>query len=319
MVELRDRALLPKVLLAFACIYFLWGSTFLAIRFAIAHIPPVLMCGLRLFSAGLILLTIARATGQRWPQGREWWNALAVGLMLPTFGNAGVTVSETHVPSGIVALLLGTIPLWTAVLAATGSRPVRPGPQAVLGLLLGFAGIGLLIGPGLADARRAEFSPLWALLPLAGSVSWAWGSLWSRRVRMPGSPLVSTAIGLTGGGFLLLVLSGAMGEWPHFAPAAVPASSWLALAYLSVFGSVVGFTAYLYLLKHVPPATVATYAFVNPIVAMALGFVFGHEVLSPRTLIAAAFVVVAVALITTARVVAPAAATGASPAVVREP
>lgn len=307
MVELRDRALLPKVLVAFACIYFLWGSTFLAIRYAIAHLPPVLMCGLRLSSAGIMLMLIAFARGQKWPTGREWWNALAVGLLLPAFGNTSVTVGETHVPSGIVALLLGTIPLWTAVLAAIGPTAVRPGPQAVAGLLMGFAGIALLIGPGLADARRAEFSPLWALIPIAGSATWAWGSLYSRRVKMPRSPMVSTAIGLTGGGLVLLLLSGAAGEWAHFSPASVPASSWLALAYLSVFGSVVSFTAYLYLLEHVRPAVVATYAFVNPIVAMVLGFFIGHEVLSPRTLTAAALVVVAVALITTERAGSPSA------------
>jgi drug/metabolite transporter (DMT)-like permease len=299
--QLRERGILAKVLVAFACVYFIWGSTFLAIRIAVVSLPPMLMCAVRLLVAGLALLAWARATGAAWPRGAELRNAAIVGVLLPAIGNGSVTLGVTHVPSGLVALLLGTIPLWMALLASFGRDAVRLSVQAVAGLVLGFCGIALLIGPALAGAARTEFPAAWALLPIAGSLSWAWGSLWSRRVRMPSSPLASTGVGMLAGGAFLLAASGALGEFARFDAARVTWPSVAALAYLAAFGSVVGFSAYLYLLRHVPPALVATYAFVNPVVAMALGWLFAHEALSARSLTAAALVVVAVALITTAR------------------
>ena len=320
MVErLRERGILAKVLVAFACTWFIWGSTFLAIRIAIETLPPLLMCAVRLLSAGLVLLVWARATGASWPKGAELRNAAIVGVLLPAIGNGAVTLGTTRVPSGLVALLVATIPLWMALLASFGRDAVRPSLQALAGLLLGFTGIALLLGPSLANAARAEFPALWALIPVAGALSWAWGSLWSRRVRMPASPLASTGVGMLAGGAFLAVVSAAAGEFGRFDPALVTWPSVAALAYLSVFGSVVGFSAYLYLLRYVPPAVVATYAFVNPIVAMALGWAFAGEALSGRSLTAAALVVVAVALITTARAGAPAREGAASPAVAREP
>ena len=311
----RERTL---ALFAFASIWFVWGSTFLAIRFAIAGIPPVLMCGLRLLVAGAALVGWARATGVGWPRGIEWRNAALVGLLLPGVGNVSVTLGVAHVPSGLVALLVSTIPLWMALLASWGPHAEPPGRQAVAGLALGFAGIALLLGPGLAGGHESALSPLWALVPVAGSLSWAWGSLWSRRARLPGSPLMSTGLGLLVGGAGSLLLALAQGDFTRWDAAATPASAWLALAYLAAFGSVVGFSAYLYLIRHRPPALVATYAFVNPIVAMFLGFLFGGETLTPRTLAAATVVLAAVLLITTAppapRIDGVAAGVGALPA-----
>ena len=293
----RERAL---SLLAFASIFFVWGSTFLAIRWAIAGIPPVLMCGLRLLSAGVALLVWARLTGVAWPRGVEWRNAALVGVLLPGIGNVSVTIGVAHVPSGLVALLVSTIPLWMALLATFGPEAEPPGRRAVAGLVLGFAGIALLIGPGLIAGRDATLSPFWALVPVAGSLSWSWGSLWSRRARLPRSPLMATALGLMAAGAGSLALAWVQGDFHRWSAAATPASAWLALAYLAAFGSVLGFSAYLYLLRHHPPSQVATYAFVNPIVAMFLGFLFGGETLTPRTLAAAAVVLAAVLLITTA-------------------
>jgi drug/metabolite transporter (DMT)-like permease len=317
--RLRERGLLAKVLIAFACVYFIWGSTFLGIRIAIDSLPPMLMCAVRLLLAGLVLLVWARATGAAWPKGAELRNAAVVGVLLPAIGNGSVTLGITHVPSGLVALLVATIPFWMALFAALGPDAVRPSTQAVGGLLLGFGGIALLFGPSLAHAAHTEFPARWALFPIAGALSWAWGSLWSRRVRMPSSPLASTGVGMLAGGAFLLVVSGALGEFARFEPARVTWASVAALAYLSVFGSVVAFSAYLYLLRYVPPSLVATYAFVNPVVAMALGWLFAHETLSPRSLGAAGLVVVAVALITTAPAAAPAREGAASPALAREP
>lgn len=305
------------LLLAFASIWFVWGSTFLVIRWAIDGIPPFLMCGIRLLSAGLALLVWARVRGDAWPQGREWGNAALVGVLLPGIGNTAVTIGVTHLPSGLVALLVATIPLWIGLLSAVGPNAEPPGRQAAIGLVLGFAGIALLIGPGLFGAHSSVWEALWMLIPIAGSLSWAWGSLWSRRALQPRSPLMSTGVGLTAAGAGLLIASAALGEFRGWDPAAVPASAWLSTAYLAVFGSVLGFTAYLYLLGHVAPAKVATYAFVNPIVAMTLGVFFG-ETLGARTLTAAAIVLAAVWLITSARPASRGAGvpldTGAAPA-----
>jgi drug/metabolite transporter (DMT)-like permease len=287
-------------LLAFASIWFVWGSTFLAIRVAIGGIPPVLMCGFRLLSAGLALLAWARLTGQAWPRGVEWRNAALVGVLLPGVGNVAVTIGVAHVPSGLVALLVSTIPLWMALLASFGPEARPPGRRAVAGLVLGFAGIALLIGPGLLTGHDATISPFWALVPVAGSLSWSWGSLWSRRARLPHSRIVSTGVGLVAAGAGSLLLAVLRGELHRWNAAATPAAAWWALAYLAAFGSVLGFTAYLYLLRHHPPSVVATYAFVNPIVAIFLGFLVGGESLTPRTLAAAAVVLAAVLLITTA-------------------
>jgi drug/metabolite transporter (DMT)-like permease len=271
------------------------------IRYAIDGIPPLLMCGMRLLSAGLVLLVWARVRGDARPRGREWVNASLVGILLPGVGNTAVTFGVAHLPSGLVALLVASIPLWMGLLSALGPTAATPSRQAILGLSLGFAGIALLIGPGLFGSQQDRFDPLWTLVPIAGSLSWAWGSLWSRRAAQPRSPLVSTGVGLTAAGLALLVLSAARGEFAGWSPAAVPARAWIATAYLSVFGSVLAFTGYLYLLARVEPSKVATYAFVNPIVAMVLGLVFAGEMLSGRTLIAAAVVLAAVWLITTAR------------------
>ena len=313
----RGRAL--RVLLAFAAIYLIWGSTFLAIRLTLRGLPPVLLCALRLLLAAALLLAWTWRRGAPRPTRREAANAALAGLLLPGAGNTAVTLAETHVPSGLVALLVATIPLWVAVLGALGRRGVPPPPRALLGLALGFGGIALLLAPA-AGAGGARVPVGWALLPVAGALSWAWGSLWSSRARLPRSPLVSTGIGLAAGGVALLALAAPLGEYARFAPARVPAGAWLALLYLVGFGSVIGYTAYLYLLREVAPTRVATYAFVNPVVAMALGWAFAGEALPARTLVAAAAVLVAVALITTARpALRRAAPAGAAAAALRRP
>lgn len=302
MVEaLRERGLLGKVLAAFAAIYFIWGSTFITIRIAITDIPPLLMCGVRLLSAGVILVAWARAAGDAWPRGIEWRDAALVGILLPGIGNAAVTLGETHVSSGLVALLVASIPLWMALLAALGPRAERPAPLALLGLALGFTGIALLLGPGVSGPAGAGHALVWALIPVAGSFSWAWGSLWSRRAKTPRSPRMATGVGLVAGGLLVLLASALVGEPARFDPSRVGAPALLSLAYLSVFGSVVAFSAYLFLLRVVSPALVSTYAFVNPIVAMTLGALFAGEAFSPRARVAAAFVIASVVLLTWTR------------------
>ena len=289
------------VVLSFLCIWFVWGSTFLTIRQVIVSIPPVLMCALRLLSAGLLLGAFGALRGALWPRGIEWRNAALLGLLLPGIGNLTVTLGVAHVPSGLVALLVSTIPLWMALLGSFGREAAPPGRQATLGLILGFVGIVLLLGPGIGGGNVAPVNPLWALVPVLGSLSWAWGSLWSRRAAMPASGLMSTAIGLTAAGLSQLVFAAVAGDFGRWNVAATPWHVWAGFGYLIVFGSVFGFGSYMYLLRRVTPAVVATYAFVNPVVAMALGWALGGESLTPRTLAAAAVVLAAVVLITTAR------------------
>lgn len=294
----RSRGGWVKVLAAFAAIYFIWGSTFLAIHVTLEDLPPFFLCAVRLLVAGALLVAWARLRGDGWPRGEEWRNASLVGVLLPAVGNTAVTIGIAHIPSGLVALLVATIPLFVALLSGFGPRAGRPGALAVIGLALGFAGIGLLVGPGLSDARHPDASPLWAMVPIAGSLSWAWGSLWSRSARMPRSPLMATGVGLFAGGAAVALVSVLAGDLARVQPSHVSWRALLALGYLIVFGSVVAFTGYLFLLRKVSPAMVSTYAFVNPVVAMGLGWVFAGEALSPRTLAAAALVIVSVVLIT---------------------
>ena len=288
-----------KLLLAFMAIYLVWGSTFFAIRVAIAGMPPFLMCGVRLLLAGVMMLVWAWRSGSAWPRGVEWRNAALVGLMLPAAGNGLVTLAESHVPSGLVALLMGSIPMWMALMAAVGPERSALRPRVSFGLVLGVAGIALLVGPGaIPGATPSAWG--WSALPVLGAMSWAYGSLWSRRVPMPASPLASTAVGLTAGGVLLIAIGMGVGEPARVTAAAFQPAPVAALLYLAVFGSVVGFTAYLWLLQRVSPTLVSTYAFVNPVVAMLLGFAFAGEPFGARTLVAALLVLIAVALIVTA-------------------
>lgn len=303
MVE-RIRRASPVLLAAFAVIYLVWGSTFIAIRFALHGIPPIVLNGLRLFSAGALMLAWAMVRREPWPHARAGRNAVVTGLLLPTVGNTSVTLGATHVPSGLVALLVGSIPLFMALLGAFGAAgprvPVRK--RQWLGLLVGFAGIALLVAskPARADVISVGWSPvLWSLVPVMGAFSWAWGSMWSRSVEMPTSPVVSTGLGLFVGGAALIVLAALRGDFARFDPALVTPLAWASLAYLSLFGSVLGFSAYLFLLRRVSPAMVSTYAFVNPVVALLLGGVFAGETLTRMGLVASGLIVGAVAILVT--------------------
>lgn len=277
-----------RVLLAFAAIYLVWGSTYLAIRLAIETIPPFFVAGARHVVAGTLLYAWARARGGAAPAGRQWWTAAGLGALMLLGGNGAVTWAEQRVASGLAAVIVATVPLWIVLLEGK-----RPTPRVLLGLALGLAGISLLVGPGeIAGAGRID--PLGALVLVGGSLSWAVGSLRGRTARLPPSPQVSTAAQMLTGGGLLLALGLATGEVPRLLATEVSARSLLAVAYLVVFGSLIGFSAYVWLMRVSSPARVATYAFVNPVVAVALGAAFGGEPLTPRTLLASAVIVAAV-------------------------
>jgi len=287
-----------RVWAAFAAVYLIWGSTYLAIRFAIETVPPFLMAGARFLLAGVVLYAWMRLRGRSRPTYYHWISAAIVGGLLLLGGNGGVVWAEQRVPSGLTALLITCVPLWMALLNWLRPGGVRPSVAVATGLLAGFGGVTLLVGPG-EFAGGAHVDPVGGLVLLLASLSWAAGSLYSRYARFPDSALLATGMEMIAGGALLLLASAATGEWARLDLGAVSLTSLVSFAYLIAFGSLVGFTAYIWLLRVSTPARVSTYAYVNPVVAVFLGWAFAGEPLTPRTLIAAAIIICAVVLITT--------------------
>jgi drug/metabolite transporter (DMT)-like permease len=284
---------------SFAAIYLLWGSTYLAIRFGIATLPPFLMAGCRHLVAGMILLAwVFVRTGER-PSRRDLARAALAGGLMLLGGNGLVTWSEQRVASGLAALLIATIPLWIVVLEAARPSGARPGVRAVAGALCGFAGVAVLLAGGQIAGAGVDLLGAGALLFAA--LSWSVGTLYLRRATISASPPLAVALEMLSGGTLLLLLGFATGEGRAFHPAAVSLRSIAALGYLIVFGSLIGFSAYTWLIRVSTPSRVATYAYVNPVVAVALGVIFGGEVLTARMAVAGVVIVAAVALITSER------------------
>jgi drug/metabolite transporter (DMT)-like permease len=289
------------VLAAFAALYLIWGSTYLGIRFAINSIPPLLMAGTRFFLAGIILYAIARWQGAPRSSFAEWRTALIIGACLLFFGNGSVTVAEQWVATGLASLLVATVPIYIALLAwFTGAAP-RPRPLVLLGLAGGFAGVGILVGPALftAPGGASPHRGLGMLILLFGSLLWSIGSLYSRRARNSPSPFLSSAQTMLCGGALMMLAGFVHGEARTFDFRQVTALSLGAFAYLVLIGAVVGYTAYIWLLRHCDPAKVATYAYVNPVVAVLLGAFFAGEILTVRTALAAALIIGSVAVVIT--------------------
>lgn len=294
---MRMRPSRLRLLLAFAAVYTIWGSTYLAIKISIETIPPFLMAGGRFLIAGALLYGLARWRGAPKPAPAEWRAAALVGSLMFLGGNGALTWAELHVPSGLAALLLSVIPLWMVLLHHLQLRRGL-GPQLILGLALGLGGIGLLVGPReLLGGGRVM--PEGAGLLAAGSLCWAVGSLHSRHASMPKSSLLAASMEMLGGSAGLLLLALGTGEVPALVHAGVSARSLAAVAYLIVFGSLVGFTAYTWLLGVASPSRVATYAYVNPVVAVFLGWAVGGEALTARILVAMVIIVSAVALMIT--------------------
>jgi drug/metabolite transporter (DMT)-like permease len=285
-----------KLVLAFAAVYVIWGSTYLGIRVAIETMPPFLMAGVRFVTAGAILYAWARARGDALPSKSDLRTAAIIGALLLLGGNGGVVWAEQYVPSGLAALLITSEPLWIVVLAWMLPGGRRPTGGVALGMLLGIAGIALLISPARMLNGHSVYLPGAGVLCLA-SLSWAAGSLFSSRVHLRVSGVMATALQMLCGGVLLLAVSAAGGEWQRFDPAAVSLRSAAALVYLLLFGSIVGFSAYFYLLRNVSPSRASTYAFVNPVVAVLLGWLLAGEPLTARIALATAIIVAAVMLV----------------------
>jgi drug/metabolite transporter (DMT)-like permease len=297
-----------QLIAAFAAIYLIWGSTYLAIRFAIDTIPPFLMAGSRFLLAGAILYAVATWQGAPRPTGQQWRSTAIIGALLLLGGNGGVVWSETRVPSGLAALMVATVPFWIVILDWLRPGGARPAGRVLFGIFLGMAGIFLLIGPGKSGGN---VDMIGALALMIGSLSWSIGSLYSRQASLPQSPLLATGMEMLAGGSLLLLAGAATGEAGRLQLEAITARSALSLLYLVLFGSLIGFTAYIWLLRVAPAARVATYAYVNPVVAVFLGWAFANEKLSLQTIVASVVIIGAVMIITTYRA---GPAKGAAPA-----
>jgi drug/metabolite transporter (DMT)-like permease len=286
-----------RLMVAFASVYLIWGSTYLAIRFAIETIPPFFMAAARFLLAGAILLVWARLRGAAWPERIHWRTGLIIGGLLLLGGNGGVVWAEQRVASSLAALLVGAEPLWAVLLDWARPGGPRPSPVVGLGLLTGFAGVVLLAAPT-SLAGGEPIDPLGTAALMAATISWAIGSIHSRSMPAPSSPLMSTAVNMLGGSALLFLAGLGTGEVARLDLASLSTRSVVSLLYLVVFGAVIGFTAYLWLLRNTTLARASTYAYVNPVVALFLGWLLGGEPITARTLLAAAVIVAGVVTIT---------------------
>lgn len=274
------------VVLALGALYFIWGSTFLAMRFAIESFPPFMMAAIRFVAAGMLLYGWLRWRGAPAPNMRQWLGAMAIGTLLLSIGNAGVAYAEQTVSSGVAALMIATVPLWMAVLGCFWQQ--RPSQREWAGILVGTGGVVVLNLGGTLQASVAGAGIL-----LLAAASWAFGSLWAKRLPMPAGPMASAAQMLAGG-MVLVIASLATGEqWP----AEISEKSIYAILYLIVFGSFVAYSAYLFLLDNVRPALATSYAFVNPLVAMFLGVWLAQETIDLAEYGALAIIIVGVLLV----------------------
>jgi drug/metabolite transporter (DMT)-like permease len=289
-----------RIIIAFAALYLIWGSTYLGIRFAIESIPPFLMAGARFLLAGLIMFAIAWLQGSGKSSCANWRTSLIIGACLLLAGNGGVTISEQYIDTGLAALIVTIVPIYIVILGwATGMAP-KPAPIIWLGLIGGFVGVGILLGPALGFSSKNGRQPAIGMsILLVSSFIWSAGSLYSRTAKHAASPFLTAAQQMVCGGLLLLLTGIVTGELQRFHPGSISARSLGAFIYLVVIGAVVGYTAYIWLLRHCDPAKVATYAYVNPIVAVLLGAGFAGEKLSIRVLIAAALIIGSVAIVIT--------------------
>lgn len=289
------------VITSLLLIYFIWGSTYLGIRVAIETIPPFLMASGRFILAGGLLIGLTTARGAARPTGQQVRSAAIVGTLMLAGGSGGVTWVEQRVPSSFAALMIGAMPLWIVVLNWLVYGAARPNRRMTAGLMTGFFGVVLLAGP--LELLRGDESvePLGVFVLVLSAISWAWGSLYSRRAVLPDNPLLANGLEMFSGGLVLVIAGTISGEWGELDPGAISLKSAGAFAYLTLIGSLVAFTAYLFLLRNTTPARAASYAYVNPVVAVILGWTLAGEAISARMLVAAAIIISSVVLITSLR------------------
>ena len=283
-----------ELLLAFFAIYVVWGSTYLAIRYAVETIPPLIVAGVRHSIAGIALLAWAWMRGYR-PTRREWKASVVLGIFYFVIGHGSLHWAETVVPSGLAALLIASEPIWIAVMAAVVSHGERLTGKTVIGLLLGITGVALLMGDEAASGNRAVL--IGSIAILLGTLSWSVGVMYSRTSSLPRNALARAGMPEIVGAGILLIIAGLTGEFSGFHLAAVSLRSGLSLLYLITFGSIITFTAYTWLLDHVSPTLVSTHTYANPVIAVLLGWLWAGEVISLRVLEAGVLTLLAVFLI----------------------
>jgi drug/metabolite transporter (DMT)-like permease len=295
-----------KTLLAFAIIYFVWGTTFLAIRIGVSEVPPLLFAATRFLIAGLVLFGWMLARGEPSPTRRQWLSVLLLALLIFLIDYGLLFWAEQRVPSGVAAVMMATIPVFIALSEILFLRTQRLTLRLALALLIGIGGVAVLMSHSLS-LGGAAVDRLGAVALIIGSISWSLATVLARRLPLPPSKVMSSGAQMLAGGIMLALASAALGEFPRFHPAAVSSAAWWSLIYLIIAGSIIGFTAYVWLIHHESPTKVGTYAYVNPVVAVLLGYLLGGEALGLRTILGTMFVLISVVVITTTRAKKPAA------------
>jgi drug/metabolite transporter (DMT)-like permease len=305
-MDLKTRPAAWKTLLAFAIIYFLWGSTFLAIRVGVREVPPFLLASMRFLVAGLVLYGWMLARGEPSPNLRQWMSASFLALLIFVFDYGLLFWAEQRVASGIAAVMMATIPVFMALSEIIILRTQRLSIRLALALLIGIAGVAVLVSHSL-NLGGAPIDSTGAIALIFAAVSWSLASALTRKLPLPSSKVMSSGVQMLAGGAMLAVAAAALGELRSFRPQVVSREAWLALLYLIIAGSIVGFTAYVWLIHHESPTKVGTYAYVNPVVAVLVGYFLGGEALGLRAVLGTLFVLISVVVITTAKAKRPAA------------
>jgi drug/metabolite transporter (DMT)-like permease len=289
-----------KLISAFAAVYIIWGSTYLGVRFASETIPPLLMASVRFLVSGSILYLYARSKGAMPPKFTHWKSAGITGLFLLLIGNGGMAWSLQFLPSSLAAILVATEPFWLVIVAWTMFGKGKPTGKEALGLVVGFIGIVLLVSFGQSKDTGIT-NPAGVVMVIVSAIAWAIGSMYATRATVPDSPMLSISLQMLAGGVMLFLAGSLAGEWKVLEFGEVSTKSGLALLYLTFFGSLIGFTAYSWLLGNVSPSMASTYAYVNPVVALILGWSLGGEIITTPMLLASAVIIASVIIITLAK------------------
>ena len=295
-----------KILLAFGIIYFMWGTTYLAIRIGVREVPPFLLAALRFLIAGGVIYGWMIAHGERSPSARQWISVSGIAFMIFVLDYGLLFWAEEKVPSGIAAVMMATIPVFMALSEITFLRTQKLTVRLALALLIGIGGVAVLMSRSL-NLSGAPIDKMGALALIVASISWSLASVLTRKLNLPSSKVMSSGAQMLAGGVFLALTAGALGEFRNFHPWTVSRGAWLALLYLIVAGSIIGYTAYVWLLHYESPTKVGTYAYVNPVVAVLVGYFLGGETLDVRTILGTLFVLTSVVVITSTRAERPAA------------